>query len=687
MDSSGTHSEHQDPLDDLLRRYLLDNDPETEDGENILEMASDRVLSSSPSVLPSEDRGLEMIDRLKERFPGPELPVPGPTSGSPVLKWGLLSFGALAVTTIFLLLSGVLTDPDLSHNRNLKNIASPNINTLAEASDNIPKPEAYIDAEGISSLQTGDLPPQIFQDSEDLEVPMKGNRRKPNGIRKVAPNLDRGNAVVDPYPIAKSSTPPHAIPANMEEQAAPDPYPLRGLYAQTSNPSEYFQMEADKDHFIKGRKGTVLHIPKDAFVGESGESVSGLVQVEFKEIYHKADYVKSNLPTVSNGKQLLSGGVLYLDASAAGRRLQLAKGKEIYVEFADQRKVDTKGMNLYHGKFNEKGELNWVPIGGEFDQMIPLPLDEMYFDEFLCDCKGEGEWNRTLWEITDPVYANTWIATREFRERVRVLRDIGYYDEGLSYYRDHVHESLWKVDKAVSRMVAESGSQVGRKKTEDEYFLQFASARKTSTEPFDDHGVDLGRWDARRQLLYRSVSRKETERLLRLHKLRSSFVKDIESRLVIGQNNGRRFVKHVRRGTFRKAGSSTIKGFLLSEMGWTNLDKEAAPSFARMKTRKLKVRITGNAPLDAEKAPHEPVNTFVVYKNYNSMMPGSRITGQYSTFKKVPKNIEGWVIAIGYRGGTPYLGMTELPKEGREVEVPMARVTMDEYLAQLNNLN
>ena len=76
MNSQGKHSEHQDPLDDLLRRYLLENDPETEDGVSLLDLAGERVLSMSPTVMPSPEREAAMVDRLKERFPEPSEPLP-----------------------------------------------------------------------------------------------------------------------------------------------------------------------------------------------------------------------------------------------------------------------------------------------------------------------------------------------------------------------------------------------------------------------------------------------------------------------------------------------------------------------------------------------------------------------------------------------------------------------------------
>ncbi len=687
MNPSENNSEHKDSLDELLRQFMLYNDPDNEEGESLLDLVGEGVFSMPLTVTPSSARKAAMIGLLKQHFSAEFYgPAQGATvnSGFSVLRWGLLSFGFLAITTVFLLLSGVFSDPDLVFNEELKYIASPDLNTLANAKGIQPRGEVYVDSDGILNLHSVDSTSRPSHNDNRLGKPNKGDGQRFSGIQKTIPQIDPNPKL---YPIAPSPNPPHVIPANLEESTAPDPFPLRGLYAQTSNPSEYFQVDADKDHLIVGKKGTLLHIPKDAFTGELGEVVSGPVQVEVKEVYDKSDYVKSNLSTISNGKQLISGGGLYMDATSAGRRLKLAKGKEIYVEFASQRNADTRGMTLYHGERDETGAINWQPIGGESELMIPLPLDEMFYDEFLCDCKGEAEWNRILWEITDPRFANSWIATREFRERVRVLRDIGYYHKGLAYYRDHTHESMWKVDEAIAKMIADEASRGVGKASDAEYFYHYSSERRVIVEPFDDHDVDLGRWDARQQLLYRRVSRDETERLLRIYKLRKQYVKEIESRLVIGQENGHRFVRHVRRGTYRKVGSLSVKGFLISKMGWINFNKEVAPEFANSKTRKLKVRITGNAPLDASKAPYEPVSTFLVYKNINSIVPGNRVTGQYSTFLKVPIGTEGWVIAVGYRNSTPYIGISPLPKDEKEVQLTVDRVTIDEYMTQLSSIN
>lgn len=688
MDQQGRHSEHQDALDDLLRRFMLENDPETEEGDSLLDLAGERMLSVAPVVVPSAEKGAEMMARLKEGFPPPPDPIPGPASGTDFLKRGLIGFGALAVLTTALLLTiGIFANEPTTTNDDLKNYGSPDLSTLADAKGMQPREEGAGLTEEITSLHQGDGNPMMFPDNQDLIGSTERGGLSVSATRKSTPPSDHLKTPKEsgPYPLTSSPTPPHAIPVHMEE-AAPDPYPLRGLYAQTAPTSEFHQLDPKKDHLIQGSQGTVLHIPKDAFVGESGESVSGMVQVEIKEVYDKAEYVKGNLPTVSNGRQLVSGGVIYVDATAAGRRLKLDRDKEIYVEFADQRGVNTRDMELWHGEYNERGEMNWVPAGGKVDKMVPMPLDELYFDEFICDCKGEGLWNRFVWAITDPTYANSWIATREFRQRLRQLRDVGYYEQGLIHYSKNIQKPLWKVDKEVAGMLKRDAEKGIGKEEDAEPFNRFAQELRTEVEPYNDRGVDLDRWDARRQLLYRKVSREETERLMRIHKLQNEFVKEIEGRLVFRTVNGFRQVKSVRRGAYRKAGEVHLKGFLLKTMGWKNLDKVADPSFARRSTRKVKVRLVG-APLDASKEPYEPVNTFIVYKHLNSVVPGSRVTGQYSTFKKVPKNVDAWVVALGYKDLVPYVGIASLKGDRREVKVEMARTTIDGYLAQLDRLN
>jgi hypothetical protein len=487
----------------------------------------------------------------------------------------------------------------------------------------------------------------------------------------------------DPLSVPVFTPPPLADGVSRSEDIV-EPFPLRSLYAQTATTSKYYQLNPEEDHLIVGPKGTTVHIPRNAFVdATSGESVSEVVQVELKEVYKRSEYLKTNLPTVSNGRQLMSGGVVFVDASAAGRRLKLARGKDIYIEFAQQKGVDIQDMQLYSGDLNEKGEMNWVPVGGEFNGMIPLPAEEMYFDEFWCECKGsDALWNKFLYDFAvDPELGESWIVTREFRQRLRQLRAIDFYLPGLMVYRDNIDKELWKVDQMVAEEL-QKDVQKGKVKEEDaERFRSFSQQMKGKAEPFFDHGVDLGRWDSRRQLMYRQVSRDETERLIRLHRLRRQYVNEIASRLIFDTRGQYKTFAGVKKGKSKIANTDPIKGFLISELGWTNLDKTLDKNLLGGKTRSVKVRLSGEVP-------YYSTRTFLVYTNINSMMPGRETTGQLFKFSDVPRNVNAWIVAIGYKNGMPYLGMQRLAKDtDRIVEINMNKTQVDEYIAALNDLD
>ncbi|HHG83999.1 MAG TPA: hypothetical protein ENJ82_04555 [Bacteroidetes bacterium] len=684
MESKGKHSE-RDALDEILRRYLAEND--TASGEGLMELAAESVFSESPTVTPSASREADMLNRLRKTFP--EAPLPGPTSGVPPLRAGLISVGVIAVlaTAFLLIFNPFSTSNETTLPHPLKNISSGNARTLAQEAAPQEADILFGIQDDLTSLQQGDGNPiSILVEKDKIGTSGNGDQEKIHRGKVWQPSSGYNlSKVEDPGPLTVSPPPMAPLAANnVRTKEVLDPFPLRGLYAQTQTSSEYTFVDPKEDRLVVGKKGTVLHIPKDAFVdAQSGEAISSPVQIELKEVYRRSDYLKTNLPTVSNGRQLMSGGVVYLDATAAGRRVKLAKGKDIYIEFASRKNVDTRDMQLYAGEVNDAGDMNWVPVGGQFGKMIPLPPIEMYFDEFWCECKGaEAVWNNLQFAFSsDPGYETTWIATREFRRRMRQLRDHDFYLKGLVIYRDNVRKELWKVDQMVAAEIRKDVAQGKKKEAFAKIFDRFAQQMLAAVEPFDDRGVDLGRWDARRQLLYRQVSREETERLVRLHRLRRQAVKEIESRLLFDVHGKNKYVVGVRRGKANQAKMNPVKGFLIKELGWTNLDKAVGKNLLSGRTKDLKVRLSGEVP-------YSSTRTFLVYTSINSMVPGRPTTGQLFKFDDVPRKANAWIVAIGYQGGMPYLGMTSLKNaKGKIIKVKMQRTQVDEYLAALHALD
>jgi hypothetical protein len=463
-----------------------------------------------------------------------------------------------------------------------------------------------------------------------------------------------------------------------------DPFPLRKLYLLTSPPSSYYQLDAGNDHLLKCGKGTLLHIPRNAFVyASSGEAASQTIQLEVKEVYHPSEYLHSNLPTVSNGQQLIAGGAVYIDATAAGRRLELARDKAIYVEFAQQEGTESEDMQLYHGRHNEKGEINLAHSGAKVTKLIPMPMENLYLDEFWCDCDGEKYWNLLLNQLNlSPKYKGSWTCTREFRQRLRVLRDMDYYEAGLATYLDNIDKELWKVDQMVAEKLVEDGEGRISQDAEIETFHRFARQMLTFAETYQDFGLDLTKPDARRQLLYRSVSREETERLIRIARLRKVFVEDLEENIIPGYNGKIKFVQGLRKGKLQRAGSQLIAGYLIHELGWNSLNKVANNEFARHRNHEIKVRLIGHVA-------YESMRAFIAFTEIQSIMPGKPTPGQMYRFAHVPEDMTGWIVVIGFKNEMPYLGLLRLPKVDGDkiVQVGMEETRFDAYFSALSVLD
>ncbi|MFN8396353.1 MAG: hypothetical protein U0176_17140 [Bacteroidia bacterium] len=75
----------------------------------------------------------------------------------------------------------------------------------------------------------------------------------------------------------------------------------------------------DQPKIITGQYGTRALIPANAFVFPDGTPVTSPVTVEVREVANKRGMILENLPTISNGRLLESGGVVKVTATSAGR--------------------------------------------------------------------------------------------------------------------------------------------------------------------------------------------------------------------------------------------------------------------------------------------------------------------------------------------------------------------------------
>ena len=123
-------------------------------------------------------------------------------------------------------------------------------------------------------------------------------------------------------------------------------------------PSQYFTIDPLKDTILYGNEGTVLFFKAKSLLAKDS------VQVELKEYYSLADYVKSALPSVSNGKLLETGGTIYLDAKLKKnptQKVALNKAKGVGIDFTIGKSDDE--MSVFYRDKRSPSKLNWVQQG------------------------------------------------------------------------------------------------------------------------------------------------------------------------------------------------------------------------------------------------------------------------------------------------------------------------------------
>lgn len=90
--------------------------------------------------------------------------------------------------------------------------------------------------------------------------------------------------------------------------------PIKGL----DIPYQYFEVDAGKENTLTTNEGTLIHIPKNAFLDEQGNPVIGKVKIEYREFSNPLDFYIAGIPMEleNNGekKVFVSGGMFEMNA-------------------------------------------------------------------------------------------------------------------------------------------------------------------------------------------------------------------------------------------------------------------------------------------------------------------------------------------------------------------------------------
>lgn len=152
---------------------------------------------------------------------------------------------------------------------------------------------------------------------------------------------------------------------------------LENLYSSLKQPVQQFEIDPEKDTMLRGLQGTTLKIQAHSFAYTNYDPVKGPVRIKLIECYNYADMLAHQLSTTSYDRQLVTGGMINLQAEDKNKRIvKLIFGRP--VQLSMPAKDFDPAMQLFTNeplqiRLTEKSDslttvpsetvTNWLPAG------------------------------------------------------------------------------------------------------------------------------------------------------------------------------------------------------------------------------------------------------------------------------------------------------------------------------------
>lgn len=159
---------------------------------------------------------------------------------------------------------------------------------------------------------------------------------------------------------------------------------LEDFFKQLEKREQEFIIDPKKDTVVRGKDGSALFFAAGTF--NSNEPVT----IVLKEYYSYEDIVTNKLTTFSNGRQLITGGMIHLSAIANGKEISMAQNKSIRWFIPDTSSAMAE-MQVFKGQVKKENWMARIYSDGEggntswvwADDINWLPQDRNFNNNFL----------------------------------------------------------------------------------------------------------------------------------------------------------------------------------------------------------------------------------------------------------------------------------------------------------------
>ncbi len=197
-----------------------------------------------------------------------------------------------------------------------------------------------------------------------------------------------------------------------KDEVAPTPVDdvaaLADFFERNVVPSQNFTVDNTVGATVTTARGSKITFPPNCFVSPSNANITGNVNVEFKELVDKVDFVLSNKGTIANELPLETGGTWMIKPVQGTNPLRINPVAPVRMNIKRDSLV-TGDMLLFNG--NPAGNKNGGAINWGVPRQAPIVPLSTPFNNFFCSLDSVG-WGNADRFMTSPVYAaNTKIVT------------------------------------------------------------------------------------------------------------------------------------------------------------------------------------------------------------------------------------------------------------------------------------
>lgn len=508
--------------------------------------------------------------------------------------------------------------------------------------------------------------------------------------------------------------------------------PLDSVYQDLRPEIQEFSISNNQPNQIKATKGTEIFVPENSFVDANGNPIKGKVEVKIIEAFAMEDFITAGLATQSNGQLLISNGMINIDATAGGKRVALAAGKELTVAMPTMER-NMEGFQMFTGD----GQ-NWEVESSmmEEDYLIPVPLELLY---------PRGDWYfNVYWEhgvsnfsfvdkigisLKDKKYENTLISSQAFKNRLvfisylthnmSVLNSKDYHLGKRKWSELRMDEkkwnlSIWKIYfENLNKPIEELDELVRQKYIQyfddnEEALVQFSRQFNEKTEFYipwiytngdsdnyskenflsiledfsfnekgkvkiiNDHGVDLNSKDASKELKEKGLSSNEINEILTYNFNRNAILNKLKKEKEAEES-------HAAISDFYETTSFSTK-----KLGWINCDR----FYDSPDAKEAKILASNSSKTDLNY-----IDFSLIFPKLNARLSafkneeGKYAFTQNGIWSKLPIGEKAIVTAISFQNDSVYFAAQPIViEEDMQVDLDLKMTTKEELKNSLSLL-